>query len=557
MVKKRPGPKSKTMFRRVSIADPVTPKKRKGGVHWQETPVTKRLKRVLAEDSQPDGIVATTTRVVGGYVAGAAAAGAATVAAGPEVSAPAILYGGLAGAIAGYNSRKQLVQNKMKSVANLQVGKTSMTKKGKAKVKRVKSVAVSPYLRKAVKEVMKGAQATGVYKRTIAGVVGNSRSVSSQSSTVGGDVSVATNMMGILTGTQTGAYVAAAYARSTGQRTWWNMLGVKETAADQNFSLLDNSDMNFFTPQKIWHAASVLFNDKAEDPNPYNTTVGNLFTEYNPTSGAEVATAKNLKIEVVESYVQFTMKNLSARPQFVDIYECVSTMKFSDNNPLDDLREVALQIQDRSDTHNIVGGYEIVTAITSDENHSFITDIHTDAPGVCKQNGWKWKYVKKTMMLASGETCVHTMKGPKGILDFAKLLDTEAPGTTARYRLAVLKDWSKHVMISVYPDQVARLGSGSTLWSNAGLRWITQTPGFRHLFGLVAVETTEYIKMKVPEVAGFVQKTVSTGAGQTLNLRKRRYQFTNLTGGLNSEVNDVVTTTEYNPAAVQSSQGFN
>jgi len=291
----------------------------------------------------------------------------------------------------------------------------------------------------------------------------------------------------------------------------------------------------------------VLFNKKAESINPYDTTTGNLTTTNVTSTGVLEPYASNLKINVLDSYASFNLRNLSARTLFIDIYECVPTMKFNSFNPLTDMRITALDIQDADASDRIVQTFEIDGENTSTENFSFICAPDLDAPALLKANGWKWKYVKRSMMLASQESCTHSIQGPKGLLDMQKLWD---PATATYKANCGMKDWSKHVIISCRADPANLTGA---LTTNQGLRYTPSYDGKTTLFGTIAVEVSETIKLSVPEVAGFVSTAVTAGKGQPLNLRKKRYQFTNLTPGLATLASgNVLIGNEFNPTATSS-----
>lgn len=535
-------------FRKVNITAPRTPKARKSGrVGWHQTPPTRRLMEVYSNGQPVNSTAYRLAHAGASYVAAGTAAGVATAAFGPEVSAPAALWGGVAGAVRSWNATGEVSSKKtMAGKINSRVDKSSMKMSGKAKVKRVKPLKVSPYLKKAIKQTVSGLTAHGVYKRSFHGVIGNSAV-----SIVADKKDVSNDIVMYNAAAQTGSYVPSAWNRPFGLKTWFNALAYKGTTGS-NFVTLVNTDLNFFTPGKIWHAASVLFNKKPETFNPYQTTSRNLSLTAEDTTGIRSESARGVKINVLDSYVTFTMKNLSSRTIFVDIYECVSTMKFNGNNPLTDARTLCLDLQDTTNapgSDRTVQLFEITQEQGSDLNYSFLCDPHTDAIAVLKNNGYKWKYVKRSMMLASGEMCTHSVKGPKGMLDLQKCWD---PSTSTYKVNNALKDWSKHVMMSVRADPV--LLEGGTNF-NQGARATPSVAGFQELFGVVSVEVTEAFKLSVPEIAGFISTAVTAGQGQTLNLRKKRYNFTNLgigsaTGLLNTAA--IVNATEFQPTQTTS-----
>lgn len=471
--------------------------------------------------------------------AGATVGGlAGLAAAGPSGAAIGEAIGGVGGAVVGVVSNARsimgdgLPNKKMVKPANLRVDKSAMVKTGKVKVKKRKVVRVSSYLKSAIKQVSQGLTAQGLYKRTISGLIG----YATQEGAAVADLQITATAMGT---SQIVGYIPSGSAKVAGHKTWWNTLNERGTAS--NPLPQPQHDMNFFTPGKIWHAASVLFNQKAETSNPYDTT-DNLSTINVDATGVPVVSAQNLKINVKKSYAQFTFKNLSARTVFLDVYECVPTMKFNNANPLQDLVVVGNQIQDSSTADCIVQVFERGAEMTTTApSQLFITDSTTDTVAVCKANGWKWKYVKRSMMLASGEVCVHTVDGPSGLLDLQKCFDPR----TSNYQTANhLSNWSKGVIMSVRPDPILRSAG-----NNYGVPIMPIVTGAAVMYGLVSVQVNEVISLAVPEVAGFTSNPVAAGKGQPLNLRKKRYQFTNLSVGYETAINNLVNTTEFNPVA--------
>ncbi|QGH72924.1 MAG: putative capsid protein [CRESS virus sp. cta0f7] len=444
-----------------------------------------------------------------------------------------------------HDNQMELAQKKMGSkVVNKRVDKSAMSVKGKAKVKRAKPVKVSPYLRKAIKQVSAGMEAKGLYKRSFQGLVGYASALG----TVAIDYSATAAMMN---GSQIGAYVPAGRFKIMGHKSLWNALA-QRTNGTTTFSMLDNCDLNFFTPGKIWHAASVLFNNKLENANCYNP-VGNLTQMTSvaiPTFGNPVLSPNGLKINVLNSYATLNFRNLGARNVFVDVYECVTTVKYPTDNPLVELIDVALNTQDSASVKVTVGCWEGRGAGTYLDGNQFkyITDPNTDGIAIAKANGWKWKYKKHSMMLSPGENCAHTVKGPSGMFDFQKTLNVD----TAVFSMNAHGNWSKHLIVTVKPEATMRTSV------NDGTHFIPAVADVAALFGLVSVDVTEVLKIAVPEIAGFINPVDQTaGTVQPLNLKKKRYQLTNIGTVINDAVADITATSEFNPVATQANQLYN
>jgi len=480
--------------------------------------------------------------LVDAQVAGTAAGYAGLAAGGPVVgdvaAAVGTIAGGLYGALKVFGTSSKKNMGMKRNILALN-DKTAMSTSGKAKVKHVKRVKVSPYLKKAVKQVMQGAAASGLYRRSFSGMVGNVPNVSA----AGFDGTLVTTVYGVA-GT-VGAYLPGT-GKPNNQKTWWGCLG--RTRETLNAELIPNTDLNFFTPAKILHYASVLFNNKGDRDDPYFTNTDNLSTTFLQDTGLPVNVANNLKIDVKSSSVLLTMRNMSGRVQFVEIYEMVSTTKFQNKPPINDLIELGQSVQDGTDpgeTNNILGYYSGGTKYDK-ETRNFITEGSVDAVSVLKNHGLKWKYKKHTMAMAPGEMCTHTVKGPSGILDFQKLWN---PETDSLNVLGAVKDWSKHLMISVRPDFA--LQGGSTF--NAGQRWVRQSTVNPNLAsGVISIEAVETVSIVVPEIAGFVGQLGGLGAtkGQPLNQRKNRIVLNNITPSAgNNDVALFVYAAEQNPIA--------
>jgi len=420
------------------------------------------------------------------------------------------------------------------------VDKSSMAISGKAKVKRRKTVKVSPYLKKAVSQVIAGKQATGFYRRSFSGMIGVANACSG-----GTDIEVTSNVYGT---TQVSWYIPSSI-KAAGQRNFFNSLVQSGLTFDA--TILNNTDLNFFTPQKIWHAASVLFNNKQEFADPYSTTTNNLSPDFITNTGAPATgDPSNLKIDLKSSNVVLTLRNMSCRTVFVDIYECVSSLKFSDVNPLNEAIALAKNINDGTTAGTGVSSIVQYNDGTAERGNQsgllWVTEGTVDGLSILKDNGWKWKYKKHSMMMASSEICTHTVQGPSGMLDFQKLWDGNAG-----YKTKGLKDWSKHLIIATRPDFCLR--TSLTDGINRGQRVTPQNSTKpRELFNQIAVEVSETFNIKVPEIAGFVRQvdTVNPQPAQPLNMKRKRIQITNLTNELGeNSVTDLVYTSEFNPVA--------
>jgi len=511
-----------------------------GSSHFSEPrPVTRR--RVVTSGAGPSGMdyanaaLSTANYTQAGYTAGGlaglAVGGPAGAAIGEGVGA---VGGAIYGAVTNYNALPKKKMGSRKSVTNAAVNRSTMSKSGKTKVKKMKTVKVSPYLKKAIKQTLVGQQAKGFYQRTIGGLIG-----SVVNTTAFDGTGPTTKVMGVAG--QLGAYYAGRNAgNSAGQKTWWNVLGAAGNGTARTaFAFQTDRDLNFFTPGKIWHAASVLFNNKPENQDPYTGKDLNLKTMFNQTTGdvsnALAVSAQGLKINVLHSKVDFQFKNLSARTIELDVYECMPKLKFAPEGPLTDLLTSITSVQDSSTgaaLDRTIGWY-VDNAAKDGSASNFLLEGTADAVAIVSKLGWQWTYVKRTMILQPQEICKHSMNGPSGMLDFAKLLNPLSDDI----HYTALKNWSKCVVISVRLDPVGtyHTTAASTV-TDYGLRY-TVIPSAGDtgacMSGQVSVEAEESYRIAVPEIAGFQTVAIAGGAAtpstaQTLNYRKTKMQFTNL-----------------------------
>jgi len=391
---------------------------------------------------------------------------------------------------------------------NYLVNKSSMKVKGKLKIKRQKRMKLSKKFVSGVKQVLQGQSAYGTYTTIKHGYVG-SLFGSSRGQIAGDDMG------------HTQSQVLYNDVDAIAGRTLFNQLVYyKKNAATSG--IVPGTGLNFFTPAKILDAASVLFNHKNPTSNPYLTT-GNLSTIALVDSGAPSVSGNvgNLKITVVKSYVEFTIKNVSSRVVCMDIWECQPTLKFVDNNPLANAQSVALSTVQTS-TNNLDTNLAYYAASAMD-GQQLLHDIKFDPLAIVKPStDFKWKWKKRSMVLAPEESCVHSINGPSGTFDYSKLLVTNfaspTPGTYASYG-SHYKGWSVGCVISVCGDQVLTLDSTAS----AGGRDMYQVSDTPLILGMpVNIEMKEVYTIKVPEVAGFIDNAGAAGSLQQLNLRKRK-----------------------------------
>jgi len=377
------------------------------------------------------------------------------------------------------------------------VTRSAMAVSGKVRVKRVKKVHLSSKFIKGVKQVMAGSQATGSYVVIKQGLVGSIVGAGTQGSLL-------STIMG------TPATTACVYSGSTvssGSRTLFNAMSNWSTTV--NSTAVADHDFNFFTPAKILDAASVLFNNKALG-DPY-VSAANLSTTFVGGTGAPVpGVPGQLKINVLGCSVDFQIKNVSNRVVTMDIWECVPSVKFQTVNALQQLINVTTDYLATANTNNVLYFRSQPLGTSS----SLFLEQAVDPFVILKKfAGFAMTWKKRSMTLAPDETCIHSIIGPSGVLDFSKLVQ---PGVTNPIINTLLKGWSCSVVISINGDQVIQ----PTLAINRGDK-AAYSDAVNPRMGMpVSIQTREYYKVAVPEIAGFVTQNGAVGTTQMLNLRK-------------------------------------
>jgi len=532
------------------------------------TPRKKARTRVYWEGHEPGRPDPDTPSIVrtlryGLHVAEDAAIGEAIggwglMAAGPAAAEAGAVVGRAIGAAYGaYTGRaapslaftpSQLVSQTIKMKGNSRsnaervlTNRSAMIKSGRSKVKKEKKVKVSKSLRSKVLQVMEGDEGTGCLKILHSGYVcamishGNSNVNVIQYPVLrldpGWSAAVDEGPYGIPN------QIVCMYGgdnRTTG-RTYWNMLtsfvpGVSATRSQGNTQLgmIPGSELNFFTIGKIWNAASVLFNEKQLTCNPYYL-LANLTENVAPGPGTAIPTAPGtLKINLKSSYVKFTMKNVSARVVTVEFWELEPTIKFNNTPPLNSMRAVAGNIESQA-------GYSTKYLYLHGANKQFVPvsanemymDLNTEWVSHYNAAGFKYRAVKRKMIIAPQETCVHTMQGPSGVLDLNDCY------TDGNLNTGALKGFTKSVVIAVSGDQV--LKQGNLLNIDGSGRYIqTNTAGAIPANDTsqsmpIAMEVEEFYKVAVPNVTGFIKNTdvAGTETMQLLNQRRDRYIYWN------------------------------
>lgn len=385
---------------------------------------------------------------------------------------------------------------------------------GKTKTKVVKTVAVPSRLRKQIKQVLVGQQAVGSYTTIKEGFVGS--------------LMPAPANPGPLLGAALGNpqnVVYFGFNNYVPGRTYYNALVTRLDSPGVS-SVIAGTELNFFTPAKLLDAASVLFNGKTVSIDPYIET-GNLSTVSNSNDGAtNFNNPGKLKINILNSYAKFSIKNVSNRVVTMEIWECMPSQMFQETNPLNTLNAVwegfgsstGVTGQDTAYAY-----YDLAApggAALSSLTRGFY-ECGQDPFDIAKQNyDFKFTWKKRTMILAPEETCVHSIRGPKGIFDYSKMQRSNNANPQPApiiSRTAMMKGWSVGCVIGISGDQVLT----QTAAASQGGRKNYLGGGSITLGMPVCVEVEEYYKIAVPEIAGFRQS--ATNIVMPLNQRKAKH----------------------------------
>nr|WAE42783.1 MAG: capsid protein [Cressdnaviricota sp.] len=551
--------------RRIHFVSPHHHSAKKPKITWRMEE-TKASSTKRTKDKKLATRLGKAWNVANWYGAGKEVGGlAGLVAGGPAGMATGEVVGGATGALVGAYRNGLFDRTKIKKMpkgyirtGNVGVQRSIMNIKGKPAHKaREKHVHVSKHLRAAIKQVATGITAHGSYRRIFSGVIGNSIGSSSAP--------------GVITGDGFSVGMAAFYSpgsnQPVGSGTFFNQLmrapilnaAITAVAA----TIVPGSDLNFFTPGKILHAASVCWNQKVESLNPYGTTQ-NLSTLAAPLTGASIVTAPgSLKIDVKKSWVKFTLKNLSVRVMYIDIWELGPKLKFESLNPLQSLYYTTSQNDDNTNAINKEVAYYttasgvIPVTTTQSATANMWMDKTVDPVAEYKNRGFNFTGCRREMVLQPGETCTHIVKGPSGVLDFQKL---QVDGTNVN-QTALLKNWSTSCMIRCRGDQVARIGTTSVNYGTCDTFFDSAVAN--SLSDLVALEFVEQYEMAVPEIAGYMN-TIAFPTGvtaqwpvQELNLRKKKTVVSNfLPAAIPTQASGVLSTSQIilsnaeNPAAL-------
>lgn len=154
----------------------------------------------------------------------------------------------------------------------------------------------------------------------------------------------------------------------------------------------------FFSPLRVNHAASVLFNGKT-DSHLYTLETGNFVSD-------------SLKLDVTYQAVTITLRNNTQVTKTVTWYEC--------------------QAKSNSDTSAFQAWAQMLALAAGAGKENVTTTVPTTLnakPGAISGFSPQWKYAARVNVLEPGQSVTFTMKGPEGLYDFSKFVESDAGGT--------------------------------------------------------------------------------------------------------------------------------
>lgn len=448
----------------------------------------------------------------GSGVSSAASAGAALGTIGSAVS----IYNGLYAA----DSLPERKRMPRANVVNSQAHRAAMKVTGSKNVRSVRGkqrhVKVSHKLREKIKKVIESKNLYGTYVTTRHNMIGVVHAA--------GNGNTYKNAV-------VGAYAVPSLVSETGLLSqlsncrWWFNAGVSGQSGT-NDQVIIGDDFNLFTPMKIMDAASILWNNKTIRRD-YSDSAGNFVMVTDLGTGAPATITRALpnsqgtRVHIVDSYVKFEIRNCSQRAMRVWAYHFVPKTQHPDALPIDTMLLSIRQFEQDNTNNKTIRTFPFAGTTQED---ALMNDPQFPLRLLDGFNTtYKWE--RKDMLIAPGETCLHYVRGPKNYdLDFSKLYEGGNDKT------AFLSKMSVAVTFCTQPD-ILYTPTGSNATTAAGVgRWIPGTPLIANKIGdPIAIEMVETFKLTMPENSGFFQQAVTAGAAKVLSLRRKQYAFANFT----------------------------
>lgn len=376
------------------------------------------------------------------------------------------------------------------SVENKLAGRASMkyqTKKLKAK--KIKKVRVPRKLRKQIGQVLSGKHLFGKYVTCRMGAIGVCN-VDAQ------PASIAL----FNTGARPGHFTLNSAGNCNSYSSWFMPIaqGAPTNSASTSSNYDSGAAFTYFHPAKFMDAASVMWNQKAVSNTGWLTQVGNIQTRVDTTTGAigDTNRTSNVIFDIVNSYVQFEIKNNSQRELQIRILKCTPKNKVSTTYPLDTL--ITGVGEDSTENGGLLqfGGQNVNDALLSIKDIPYFSG--------------NFKYDVMQILIKPGETCKHSIQGPKNVkFDTRHFLINALDGE--QYNMK----GTMNCLFQVLPDMQV---DDTVLWPGRFMGSDTAASALMRL--PLSVEVTECFKLKVPEAAGFIKNNTAAGTTQLLNLKR-------------------------------------
>lgn len=208
-------------------------------------------------------------------------------------------------------------------------------------------------------------------------------------------------------------------------------------------------DQYLFNPMRVWHAANVLWNSKAESEQAQ-------YTNYIPDFQSNFYNLDNTKIHVKNSYAIYHVKNNSKRTWILTLYECAPKRNMSHLIEKDAYSQWIDSMQfDRGVPLTADG--EVVNPTYIRNVNACTPNTLGVTPGVTPQLNTKWAFEKHEIVLDPGQTYVHYVQGPADtIYDYAKFRSQISNVTTDKENMFmdIQKNKTRQVLIVAKMDLV-------------------------------------------------------------------------------------------------------
>lgn len=418
--------------------------------------------------------------------------------------------------------------NKMpwNGLANRAHKRVSYKKAGKLRGNK-KDVYVPKKLRKQVKEVIQDEKAHGALYLREQMCIGFYTTQGVPGGLTNGEVKTTINDLA-------DQYITLALPRESNlMQQWWGTgtIGGGPTGIITNNAVYNYRNWVYFTPKQFLDAASQLFNNKPVSPD-YMEDTGDIVTVVQEGVGQKtIFDQQGLELEIENSYVVYEMRNCAERPMIVDFYHCVQKEKFHENTPLNDYIDsvetggwVDSNVNPQTASNRVYLPPDVNgNTLTNNAVKHYILGTSLVEPNQIQGFSNLWKYTKVTVLMQPGEVCTHKVMGPRNyILDYRKLYTGGEDNSRALFRdttvcvMAKVRTDFMYGTAGVVPTapDISVVGRGAFTINNKQDA-LTQP---------ITINATTVIKMKCPDVAGFVPDNNQTDP-QPLNMRVPRKVF--------------------------------